>query len=394
MRQQIIDLVTLWRTIDPDDLRMAPPVVLDEGFVPTLGQMAGFGVTPGPDDHLNLNILDRAAADIDAFTRALRAPNTPMGVLRQRADAFNASAARLSSVNVSEWGTVAAYPRYALLLQHRIPAFFEALTNELAPVVDLPRRAPKFPFGSDPAPKGANAIAAKSSLAELTVTQAVQFTVDKMMDKGSEIVGNAKQFARDLMGQAAYSAAVLAATSHLREFVQGQDIEETVSGASLSFRVFGPPAFIEVFSNDERELNEVMIIGPTLLANTGQSINALLQGIKNAYSFGLDPANNPLRCRNANQCHDKLKKLKDAESFFQRPTRVTRGCVFAPTAPGCVQLHYDGGIESVYQYAPPAGLGPYSGLPVPIVIIVQDQLTGLMYFGTPSFLPSPPPPSP
>lgn len=410
MRQQIIDLVTLWRTIDPDDLRMAPPVVLDQGFVPTLAQMAGFGVSPGPDDHLNLQILDRAAADIDAFTRALRAPNTPMGVLRQQADAFNASAARLSAVNVSEWGTVAAYPQYALLLQHRIPAFFEALTNELAPVVNLPRRAPKFPFGSDPAPKAAPAVGGKSSLAELTVTLAVQFTVDKIMDKGSEIVGNAKKFARELMGQAAYSAAVLAATSHLREFVQGQDIEETVSGASLSFRVFGPPAFIEVFSNDERELNEVMIIGPTLLANTGQSINALLQGIKNAYSYGLDPANNPLRCRNANQCYDKVKKLRNAieqnlvnptnnlfkvaESFFQRPTRVTRGCVFAPTAPGCVQLHYDGGFESVYQYAPPAGLGPYSGLPVPIVIIVQDQLTGLMYFGTPSFLPSPPPPAP
>lgn len=410
MRQQIIALVTLWRTIDPDDLRMAPPVVLDQGFVPSLAQMAGFGVTPGPDDRLNLEILDRAAADIDAFTRALRAPNTPMGVLRQHADAFNASAARLSAINVSEWGTVAAYPRYALLLQHRIPAFFEALTNELAPVVNLPRRAPKFPFGADPAPKATSAPGGKSSLAELTVTMAVQFTVDKIMDKGSEIVGNAKQFARDLMGQAAYSAAVLAATSHLREFVQGQDIEETVSGASLSFRVFGPPAFIEVFSNDERELNEVMIIGPTLLAATGQSINDLLEGIKKAYSYGLDPANNPLRCRNANQCHDKLKDLREAietnlvdptnnlfkvaESFYQRPTRVTRGCVFAPTAPGCVQLHYDGGIESVYQYAPPAGLGPYSGLPVPIVIIVQDQLTGLMYFGTPSFLPSPPPPSP
>jgi hypothetical protein len=410
MRQQIIALVTLWRTIDPDDLRMAPPVVLNQGFVPTLAQMAGFGVSPGPDDRLNLEILDRAAADLDAFTRGLRGTSTPMGVLRQQADAFNASAARLSTMSVSEWGTVAAYPHYALLLQHRIPAFFEALTNELAPVVNLPRRAPKFPFGGDPLPAMAPKAGAKSSLAELTVTMAVQFTVDKIMDKGSEIVGNAKQFARDLMGQAAYSAAVLAATSHLREFVQGQDIEETVSGASLSFRVFGPPAFIEVFSNDERELNEVMIIGPTLLANTGQSINALLQGIKNAYSYGLDPANNPARCRNANECYDKVKKLREAieenlvnptnnlfkvaESFFQRPTRVTRGCVFAPTAPGCVQLHYDDGFKSVYQYAPPAGLGPYSGLPVPIVIIVQDQLTGLMYFGTPSFLPSPPDPEP
>jgi hypothetical protein len=62
--------------------------------------------------------------------------------------------------------------------------------------------------------------------------------------------------------------------------------------------------------------------------------------------------------------------------------------------PNCVQLRFDSGIKSVYTYSPPPGFKCFSGLPLPIPFIVQDQLTGLMYFGTPAFLPTPKEPPP
>lgn len=73
---------------------------------------------------------------------------------------------------------------------------------------------------------------------------------------------------------------------------------------------------------------------------------------------------------------------------YQTPTEVLRGCVFT-SDPNCVQLYYDEGFDPVYRYTPPSGFSGFSGIPVPIIFIAQNQLTGLMYFGTPPFLPAP-----
>lgn len=415
MTQGLTDIVTLWRGIDLSDLRLAPPLVLPQGFVPSPEEMLAFGVTPGPDDALIRQVLQDGAADLAAFSAGLRGKNTSIAALNQLADQFSVRAARLHNLRASEYGTVAALPETILLLNHRIPEFYEALTNELAPVVGLPRRAADFPLATGSEANGGGSVfmpeaRGKSSLAELAVTQAVAFITDKIMEKGSAVVANAKQFARDIHGQAAYGAAALAATQHLRQFAQGLELTEVVSGASLSFRVFGPPAFIEVPGNVESpDLNSVMIVGKTLLERGGGSITALVEAIKQAYSFGVDAANNALRCKNGNECFAKVKALIDgmqetltdpaqnvvrmAQSFYQWPTHIERGCVFA-LDPGCVQLHYANGFASVYEYAPPATLGAFTGLPTPVIVIVQDEVSGLMYFGTPVFFPSLPPEAP
>lgn len=91
-----------------------------------------------------------------------------------------------------------------------------------------------------------------------------------------------------------------------------------------------------------------------------------------------------------------MKSLQDGaqglfdvtSSMYQSPDAVERGCIFDAN-PDCRQLHYENGFASVYTYAPPPGFLCYSGLPVPIPVIVQDQVSGLMFFGTPAFLPTP-----
>ena len=51
---------------------------------------------------------------------------------------------------------------------------------------------------------------------------------------------------------------------------------------------------------------------------------------------------------------------------------------------------YPDGFQSVYHYAGPGGGAGLGGLPVPIIFIVRNNVSGQMYFGTPVFLPTAP----
>jgi hypothetical protein len=147
----------------------------------------------------------------------------------------------------------------------------------------------------------------------------------------------------------------------------------------------------------------VMIIGPDTVANVANGIQALYDQLKESVSLGIDPLQNPKKFKNRNaqrkwekEMREKIASARGAatslqdtiEAAYQTPTEVLRGCVFS-SDPNCAQLYYEEGIDPVYRYTPPNGFAGFSGLPVPIIFIVQNQLTGQMYFGTPVFLPAP-----
>ncbi len=406
MKAVLAQMVTLWRTVDLDDLKDSMVIVFAQGFVPSRRDMDGFGLQPTGDDLLIKQVMRDAAADLDAWTQALRDTGTSLSTLATLADRFDARAARIDALTVSEYGAVLSQPEYQLLIAHRIPAFYEAVMEEAAEIAGLPRRTSPFPLRKRAAagqPAKLRAMPMKSTLAELAVTQAVGYITDKIMEKGFETYKNAKKFATDIMKQAAWGAGAVAIASHVRELAYGSPIIETVSGASLSFRVFNAPyTFIEVITNDEPSLNDVMIIGPDITNNTVAAVKDLLDAIKDGFSFGKDALTNPKRYRNQDEAQKTKKELKKrvkalqdgaqglfdvTSSMYQSPGEVERGCIFDAN-PDCRQLHYGDGFASVYTYAPPPGFLCYSGLPLPIPIIVQDQVSGLMYFGTPAFLPT------
>ena len=331
-------------------------------------------------------------------------------------------------MTVSEYGAILSLGEYQLLMAHRIPAFYEAVMEEMAELVGIPRRSPAFPYrkraaarvGND-VPMGLAAVLRaqeptrdatvllKGTLAELAVAQAVGYITDKIMEQGVQTFKNGKQYAVDVMKQAAWGTAALVLADHIRKFAFGAQIYEVVSGASLSFRYFDSPyAFIEVPSNDEPGLNDVMIIGPDITSDAVAAVTGLLGNLKDGFSVGKDAATNPNAFKNQDAAQKTKKKIDAAGKNIQKGTQglldvtarmhqdvedAEKGCIF-DADPNCVQLRFDSGIKSVYTYSPPPGFLCFSGLPLPIPVIVQDQLTGLMYFGTPAFLPTPKVPPP
>lgn len=91
-----------------------------------------------------------------------------------------------------------------------------------------------------------------------------------------------------------------------------------------------------------------------------------------------------------NSGSNTLKKA--AKQFYQSPQYLETSCVFTSGLP-CKQLHYGlDGFESVYEYQPPPGFAALTGIPVPIIFIVQDPVTGDAHFGLYPFLPTVPGP--
>jgi len=397
-------MVTIWRTVDIDDLKISMPLVAPDQFVPTLDEMTALGGSPTPDDILVRQVLRDAANDIRAWSSALRANGGSMAQLEFLADQFSTHAARLDGLTISRYGGIYNQADYTRLLAHRIPEFYEALFEELAVVSGLPRRGADFP---DFKRAHAGPIA-KSTLAELTVTLATNYVIEKIMEGASQTYKNAKQFAVDAMQQAAWTAAAVGIAAELKSVVLGGDVYAVISGASQSIRVFNEPtpndAIVEVPGNfDDPELSAVMIIGPDTVAATGGALTDLFKKLKDGFSYGLDPKNNPKGFKNLNQVKKYLKdlmaKLKDVgksvtalqdviDKSYQTAGDVLPGCIFS-SDPKCAQLYYPNGIAPTYRYTPPPGSSGLGGLPVPIIFIVQNLHDGLMYFGTPAFLPAP-----
>jgi hypothetical protein len=268
----------------------------------------------------------------------------------------------------------------------------------------LPRRAPDFPSFKRASARSV----AKSSLAELGVTIATDYVIEKIMDAAVQEYRNAKQFAVDAYKQAAWTAAAVAIAAELKSAVMGGDVYAVISGASQSFRVFNEPtpndAIIEVPGNfTDPQLTSVMIIGPDTVDATAGAVTDIHKKLKDGFSYGLDPKNNPKAFKNFNQVKTYVKtlvgKLKDVgksvtalqdviDSSYQTAGAVIAGCIFS-SDPSCVELFYPDGIKPTYRYTPPPGTTGLGGLPVPIIFIVQNLYTGLMYFDTPAFLPAP-----
>lgn len=435
MQTLLRQMVTTWRNgVDLDDLKLSFPVSPDNGFPLTAAELTARGMAATPSDLLIQQILLDACDDIQAFTDGLRAQPTTLTQLRALADQFSTRAARLDGLTVSDFGTANSRREYRRLLSRRIPAFYEALMEELAQLSGLGRRQPRFPaFGksalqpatlegeqlaepalseehTSPFANGAKAAQGQgpleSTLAEVLVTQAVQYIVDKIMDEGSKTYKNAKEFASAIHQQAAWSSMVMVTRGLIKDTLSAGDITEVVSGASLSFRVFNEPTpnqgIIEVDTDvlDPR-ISTTIIIGPDFATGVATEINNL----KEAFSYQQNPAANPKKARNLRKAKDLVTKLygrivaigdattalqKLRDGAFQDADQGMRGCIFS-ASPTCNQLIYNNGFDPAYRYAPPDGFSSLTGLPVPIIFVVMND-EGAPYFGTPVFFPAPPEP--
>ena len=290
---------------------------------------------------------------------------------------------------------------YTILLARRIPALYEAIMNELAqvPGVNLPptrTAALGGPATGDASMRSLFAGSASplsspgdrdgpqlnSTLAELAVTQASQWVVDKVIEDFNAKYKAGKQFATDIMTQAFSGAAIVAAVSHIRQFVQGQDTGTIVSGASLSFRVFEAPySFIEgPWDLQDPEMNPVFIIGPSIV----DDVQPFITKFKDAMKFRqtLNPLAEDGKYKSAKEIKRDLKDFKTAledlkqgaqdlvetiTNIEQTPTGVDRPCIF-DADPNCGQLLFDVGFRSVYKYRPPPGFESFTGLPLPIIL--------------------------
>jgi len=400
MRALLGQLVTTWRALDLVSLRQSNPIALPQGFAPTLEylQATNPALQPTPDDLLAQQVLRDAIEDLQHVTAAFRASGGGMTQLRALMDAFLDRSRRVDDLEMSEYGLVLNAPELIVLTSSVIPDFYEALTDELAVVAGLPRRTPDFPLLKR------GRAGQKSTLAEISVSIAVDFVNEKVVEQLSKPYKNSKQFAEDLLVQTAWASAMSVARAYAMPFVQGMEINEVVSGASLSFRVFSAPySFIEVPGRiDHPLLANVTIIGPDIVANAKEVLEDWWGKLKSAASFGKNALTNPDKFKNI----DEVKNAKDqltstvtqittlqgelkliANDMIQTVGEIERGsCIFSADAV-CSQLVFGDGIASVYSYTPPEGLASLSGLPLPMLMIVENKRTGQMFFATPVFLP-------
>jgi hypothetical protein len=394
VRSLLSQMVARWRQVSQDDLQFATPLAPETGFAPTPDQLSSFGLSPTADDLLIEKFLEEAAADLQAWTAGTRAPNTSLEQWKTLADKFLAGVARLNGLTPSEWGIIRTHSVQAVLLNHRIPALYSALMSEAEQV--LARSS--SPLAEDH-PKQ---VVVRSTLVELAVTTFMENLINKL----SEPYNNAKQLAKDVLTQAAWGAAVVSITRHIRAFVHGQDITGLVSGASLSFRVFRSPySFVESDVDVKHpENNSVFLVGPSIISPVSPFIEKFKESWK--YRKTLNPLADDGKYKSFLEIYQDLRGFKKAleelkkatpglanviNFTVQAPSMAVGGCIFS-SASACGELIYPDGFQSVYEFAPPPGYEMFSGLPAPIVFMVFNSQTATMYFDTPPFLPTPPEP--
>jgi beta-lactam-binding protein with PASTA domain len=410
MTNRMTSWVTTWRALDLDRLSFAVPVVTEDGFPPSVGEMAGFGVTQTADDVLNKRILSDAASDLDTLEAALRSPNTPYSQIVNLFRNFNARAERLRSVAPGEYGVVDAKGLYAELLSQRIPRVIDAMVDDVAAAFHLPSRSRPFPGLASsypsveydslvarewaaPASKvGGNEVYLFSTLAEQLTTVAVKAVVDAL--GGGYTV---RKFYQAAATSAIGGAAILAAARHIKAETGAADLTVTTA-SSLSINVFEAEySTIEGIglNGAHPALNKVMVIGPELVNVFTDMIEKLkaLGGLRSG-------ASNVLKARNLDDLYDgvidfysKGKEQVDAatsagqriseelQNVYQTPSphSAVSECLFEP-GPLCSSITYANGFHSVYQ-----SLG--LNLPTPILFVVVNQETGEVLVGSPAFLP-------
>ena len=97
-----------------------------------------------------------------------------------------------------------------------IPKFYDTMMEQLAQfAIGTPPRAPSYPFFSAVPTKRA-LYRPRASLVQLSVTEVTDFVVDKIMDQANQTYNNAKQYATEIMGQAAWTAVAVSIAGDLR----------------------------------------------------------------------------------------------------------------------------------------------------------------------------------
>jgi hypothetical protein len=161
----------------------------------------------------------------------------------------------------------------------------------------------------------------------------------------------------------------------------------------MSFRVF-KASFTMIegeLDADNPESNTVVMIGPDVIAPVKPVVDKIKTRMMTANGG----------YKNGSEIYKDLMEFKqkleagitgvDAANIlantFQTAKLGMKGCIFS-NSPTCAELIYPDGFEPVYTYTPPGNLAnDFSGLPVPIVFMVQSKVSGAMFFDTPVFLP-------
>jgi hypothetical protein len=87
------------------------------------------------------------------------------------------------------------------------------------------------------------------------------------------------------------------------------------------------------------------------------------------------------------QTHRWLKRAEAVKDSFGDPGTGYKSCLFS-ASPTCGQLVYLDGFKPVYTVSRDDTVGGFTGLPVPILVLVYNKTTGVLYVDTPVFLPS------
>ncbi len=370
IRSLLDQMVTRWRQVDTGQLRLTTPFGLPEGFFPAPSEVASLGLVPTADDLVAQHVLKDAIDDLRALIDGVREPSTSMATLEALADRFNTRAARLESLTLSEWGAIKGAPAMTTIVSSLLPAFYDALTDDLATVVER--------SASGPGP---------STLAEQLTIIAVKYVIEKVSETPLH------KYKEAVLKQAAWSTSIVAAAHHFKARIQGGNLEGIVAGASLAIHVFKAPwSFIEGnVDTDQPGNTTVFTLGPDQLSFLQQPLGDIKGAVAAAGNAGM-------LFVALNRVYQWLKEGEASapiwaglvKKSFQPTGEGYKGCVFS-SAPACGQLVFGDGFEPVYEYSPPDEFEAhgFTGLPVPILFLVYDKSTGTVTVDTPVFLPFP-----
>ncbi len=375
LRSLLDRMVRRWRQVDTLRLGFATPYALQEGFFPAPADAEAFGLRPTADDLVGLQIVRDSAADLRAWIAGLREPSTSIVTLRQLADRFNTRAARLSSVTFSEWGAIKTAPTLTVIVTELLPEFFTALADDLAAVVAHSSGGP-----------------GPSLLAEETVVVAIQEQLQEIAE------GPIAKYRQDVMKQAAWSAAAVAAAHHFKTWNGVGGLDAIVAGASMSVHLFKSGwSFLEGnLDTDEPANNVVITLGPDndseLLAapdpgSVTETIKAGFSTVENA--AGIFAVMSLIYAQMQADVPPTSEGFGLVANAFQVPSDGYKGCVFS-SAPACGQLVFDEGFQSVYSYSSPEPFqqAGFTGIPAPIIFLVYDKTTGSLTVDLAEFLPT------
>jgi beta-lactam-binding protein with PASTA domain len=367
---RVLDAVNLWRSFDQWVLRRSTPAATETGFPFNANDLIAAGESATIEDQLAITAWERSVKSLESLVAQLQEPSTTLPALDARVAELSEVVGDIAQMSPTKFGLVSAQAEHTAIVTTLVPDMMDALMNDLGKIVGLSPEAPKR--------RGAQ----KSTLGEALVTLAV--------NKSLEMINTAKQLQNAAMKSAKQGAALLALAGQLRTALAGDSLEAVVSGASLSFRLFGVPnAFIEGnnFELKYPYLNDIVMIGPEAVDKVLDASSAIAS-LGSAQSLGAA----------IYALYDVRKKLGEvvstADGVFanglQKVRQAERSCFFSSAA-ACGQLVVrDGGFDSVYEYRVINEFFQVDSLPIPlpIITIVRSPVSGRFSFATPAFLPT------